>query len=66
MTLTPRERQVLEGYSEGQTTLEIAVSLGIAQNTVRTHRENAIRNLGARHMTHAVALLIRGERIEAR
>jgi RNA polymerase sigma factor (sigma-70 family) len=43
--LSPRRRRVLEGYLNGQTTEEIADSLGITREMVRQHRCRGVRNL---------------------
>jgi DNA-binding CsgD family transcriptional regulator len=48
--------------SEGLETNEIAEILHISPNTVKVHREHALRRLQVHNMTHAVAeLLRRGE-----
>lgn len=46
--LTPREREVLRGITDGRTNKEIASQLGISHRTVETHRENIMRKLGIR------------------
>ncbi len=43
--LTPREREVLQLISEGQTTKEIAFNLDISVKTVETHRRNMMEKL---------------------
>ena len=47
-TLTPREREVLQGIARGRTNKEIATDLGIGHRTVETHRESLIRKLRIR------------------
>jgi DNA-binding NarL/FixJ family response regulator len=59
--LTPRERQVLEAMADGATAAEVAESLGISPNTVRSHMQNLLRKLGVRSRLEAVALLLRAE-----
>jgi len=54
-TLTRREREVLQLVAEGQTTKEIAFSLGISVKTVETHRRNLMEKLG----TNTLAELIK-------
>lgn len=49
--LTPKEREVLQLISEGITTKEIGVRLGVAIKTAETHRTNMMRKLGL----HSVA-----------
>lgn len=44
--LTPRERQVAEAFSLGETYREIGAELGIAPNTVRRHLANIYEKLG--------------------
>ena len=57
--LTPREREVLGLLAEGMTSAEAAAHLGLSTETVETHVRRALRKLGARSRTHAVALAIR-------
>lgn len=45
-TLTPRERDILDGIGRGLANKEIAVSLGVSVRTVETHRLNLKRKLG--------------------
>ena len=47
-TLTPRERDVLQGVARGRTNKEIAGELGIGHRTVETHRESLMRKLRIR------------------
>jgi DNA-binding NarL/FixJ family response regulator len=44
-SLTPRERDVLEGVSRGLTNKAIAGELGISRRTVEAHRESLMRKL---------------------
>jgi DNA-binding CsgD family transcriptional regulator len=60
--LTPREREVLTLLALGLNGPQTADRLFISPATVRTHVENAMKTLGARTRTQAVAeALIRGE-----
>lgn len=61
--LSPRERQVLELVSRGDSVDAIAAKLVISRDTVRTHVRNAIRRLGAENRTHAIALSLRSGEI---
>ena len=60
--LTPRERQVLGLIAEGMGTREIASRLGIAADTARKHRDNAVRRMGTGSQVAAVLELDRSER----
>ena len=57
--LTGREREVLALVGEGLSSKEIARQLGISDLTVRKHRENLCRKLGARNAAELVACAIR-------
>jgi DNA-binding NarL/FixJ family response regulator len=46
--LTAREGEVLELLQEGRSNAEIALSLGVGVETVRTHARNVYRKLGVR------------------
>ena len=48
VTLSPREREVLQLISEGRSGKEIAAVLGISVRTASFHRENIKRKLGVR------------------
>lgn len=51
--LTPRQRDVLELLYQGRTNKEIALRLGMSDNTVRTHLAALFRVLGVRTRTEA-------------
>lgn len=55
-TLTPRERDVLEGVVNGWTNRAIAQSLKISQRTVELHRAHLMDKLGARNVSQLVRL----------
>jgi len=57
--LTDREREVLQLISEGQTTKEVAVTLGISIKTAGTHRTNIMRKLGVHETAGLVRYAIR-------
>jgi len=57
--LTPRERQVLGLIAEGMGTREIASRLGIAADTARKHRDNAVSRVGKGSQAAAVAELVK-------
>lgn len=56
VNLTPRERDVLVGITEGKSNKEIARDLGIQEVTVKLHVKTLSRKLGARNRTHAAML----------
>jgi PAS domain S-box-containing protein len=53
--LTPRQREVLALLAEGTSTLEIAMTLGLAEETVRNHIRQLLRRLGVHSRLAAVA-----------
>lgn len=57
--LTRREQEVLSLVGSGQSSKEIARQLGISDLTVRKHRENLCRKLGARNAPELVACALR-------
>ena len=58
-TLTPREVQVMELVSEGRRNKEIAVRLGISEETVQVHLKNIFAKLKVGERTAAVNVAIR-------
>jgi DNA-binding CsgD family transcriptional regulator len=57
VTLTPRERQVLEFLSDGaMSQKDVARLLGVTTNTVKTHLKAAYLKLGAHSRSEAVRL----------
>jgi len=54
--LTPAVRDVLLGAARGESVAETAARRVVSPETVKTQRRYAIAELGARNMTHAVAL----------
>jgi DNA-binding CsgD family transcriptional regulator len=53
--LTRREWDVLGGLAAGKTNAQIAISLFVAEGTVKTHVKHVLRKLGAANRTDAVA-----------
>ncbi|QPM90273.1 response regulator transcription factor [Pseudooceanicola algae] len=47
-SLTPRERDVLDGVEKGLLNKQIAAELGIAEKTVKVHRGRVMKKLGVR------------------
>lgn len=62
-TLTPREREVLDGVARGLSNRAIADELGITERTARTHVSNILAKLGLASRTQA-ALLVAGREPE--
>lgn len=54
--LTSRERDVLEGLSQGLPNKTIAYDLGISPRTVEIHRANLMNKLGARSLSEALRI----------
>jgi DNA-binding NarL/FixJ family response regulator len=59
MKLTERQKQILCLAASGMLAKECAYALGITVRTVEAHRVQAVLLLGAKNLTHAVAIAIR-------
>ena len=57
--LTQRELDVLELLVSGQANREIAKSLFVSEETVKTHVKNLLAKLGAEDRTHAVSVALK-------
>lgn len=55
-TLTPRERDVLEGLLEGESSKGIARNLGLSPRTVEIHRASMMARLSAQSASDAVRI----------
>ncbi|MDO6414208.1 response regulator [Sphingomonas sp. BIUV-7] len=55
-TLTPREREVMEGVVRGLLNKQIAGEMGIAEITVKLHRSSVMRKMGVRRLPDLVRL----------
>ena len=53
--LTDRERQVLQGMSDGRSNAQIGRGLFLSEDTVKTHARRLFRKLGVSDRGHAVA-----------
>jgi DNA-binding NarL/FixJ family response regulator len=62
--LTPRETQVLTHVAMGEANRDVAVALGIAEETVKAHMKSILGKLAANDRTHAVAIAVRRGIIE--
>lgn len=59
LSLTPREREIVQLIAEGSSTKEVATVLGIAVKTAETHRSNLMRKLGVHSVSELVRYAIR-------
>jgi two-component system, LuxR family, response regulator FixJ len=57
-TLSPREREVLEGLVRGKPNKVIAYDLGISVRTVEVHRARMLERLGTRSTAEAIRLAV--------
>ncbi|MEE4638234.1 MAG: response regulator [Wenzhouxiangella sp.] len=57
-TLTPRERQVLEGLLDGKPNKLIAWDLEVSVRTVEIHRSNLMQKMGAKSASHLARLAL--------
>lgn len=55
-SLTPREREVMNGVIAGRLNKEIAAELGSAERTIKVHRANVMRKLGAESLADLVRM----------
>ncbi|MBC9178975.1 response regulator FixJ [Pseudoroseomonas ludipueritiae] len=53
-SLTPREREVLDGLVAGQANKAIAQDLGMSPRTVEVHRARVMEKMGAQSLSHLV------------
>ncbi len=58
LSLTTRQAEVLQMYSDGFTTDAIADVLGLSVETIRTHTKRILAKLNAQTRTHAVAIAV--------
>lgn len=56
--LTPREREVLELISNGQSNKEAGLQLGISPRTVEVHRARVMEKLGARNTADLIRIVL--------
>ena len=55
-SLTPREREVLEGVVAGQLNKQVAGSLGAALKTIKVHRGRMMEKMGAKSLAELVRM----------
>jgi DNA-binding NarL/FixJ family response regulator len=58
-SLTPRETDVLRLIAAGNANKEIAMQLGLTEETVKSHVRNILPKLGANDRTHAVTIALK-------
>jgi len=58
--LTPRERQVLIGLTEGKANKVVAAELGISPRTVETYRADIMEKLGTHSLAETVRIALAG------
>lgn len=61
LTLTERQREILQMFADGYHTDRVAEALGLSSETVRTHTKRILAKLGAHTRTHAVAIAVRAQ-----
>ena len=59
LSLTPREREVLEALARGLGNKQIAAELGVSERTVKFHVSSLFAKLGAGNRTEAVTIAAR-------
>jgi len=57
--LSQREREVLKLITEGATNTEIARTLYVSPNTIKTHVRNILNKLGVEHRLQAAVVALR-------
>jgi two-component system, LuxR family, response regulator FixJ len=57
-TLTPREREVLDGLVAGSQNKTIAADLGLSVRTVEVHRARMLERLGTRRIADAIRMAV--------
>jgi FixJ family two-component response regulator len=55
-TLTPREQEVMARVAAGLMNKQIAAEIGIAENTVKVHRGNVTKKMGAKSVAELVRM----------
>lgn len=61
VVLSAREAEILRHFCAGLSYRRTGLALGIAESTVKTHRNRLIRKLGVRDVPEAVAVVRDGE-----
>lgn len=61
LTLTDRQREILQMFADGFHTEKVAEALGLSTETIRTHTKRILAKLNANTRTHAVAIAVRAQ-----
>ncbi len=56
--LSPREQEIVCLLMQGCTSKQIALQLQVSHQTVRKHRENIMRKVGATNTPRLIALIL--------
>lgn len=62
--LTAREREVIQLIVEGQSTKEVATTLGVSVKTAETHRSNVMRKLHVHSVSELVLFAVRNNLVQ--
>jgi DNA-binding NarL/FixJ family response regulator len=62
--LTAREREIVQLLAEGESTKEVAGTLGVSVKTAETHRSNLMRKLGLHCLSELVLYAVRNNIIQ--
>lgn len=57
--LTKREIEILSEVMEGKTSREIGEELFIAEGTVKRHRDNLMKKIGAKNLMEVIKILVK-------
>ncbi|MEX6508603.1 response regulator FixJ [Jiella sp. M17.18] len=63
-SLSPRERQVLDGLLEGHPNKTIAYDLGLSPRTVEVHRANVMTKMSASNLSDLLRMVLRASSAE--
>jgi DNA-binding NarL/FixJ family response regulator len=61
LSLTDRQREILQMFADGYHTEKVADALGLSTETIRTHTKRILAKLNANTRTHAVAIAVRAQ-----
>lgn len=64
LTLTSREREVVQLLAEGKSTKEVACLLNLSVKTAETHRSNIMRKLGLHSVSELVMYAVRNSIVQ--
>jgi DNA-binding NarL/FixJ family response regulator len=65
VTLSPRERHIVQLLAEGSNNKEVARALRLSVKTVETHRSNIMRKMGFRSLADLIRYAIRNNIVDA-